>query len=153
HQLHINEVYVLVRHKPIPVENCQFRRWISFQRPLSKASPIIPDGYFELQQAATIRALFLEVDMGTEALRIWKKKIEMYLKFALAGEFKKLFGVDQFKVLIVATSERRTAGIRSVAAKSTEKIFRLTSFESINREGFWSAIWQKPVGDQRESLL
>jgi protein involved in plasmid replication-relaxation len=153
HQLRINQVYVWVKHQPIPFPGCRFHRWISFNRPMSKSSPIVPDGYFEIQHEAVITALFLEVDLGTEALRIWQKKIEGYLKFAVAGEFKKLSGLTHFKLLVIARSERRAESIRQLAAKLTDKIFRFTSFETINREGFWSAIWQKPVGGQKESLL
>lgn len=153
HQLRINQVYVRVKHQSIPLTDCRFHRWISFTRPVSKASPIIPDGYFEIEHESVIKALFLEVDLGTEALRIWQKKIEAYLKFAVAGEFKKLSGLTQFKVLVIASSERRSESIRHLAAKFTDKIFRFTSFETINREGFWSAIWQKPVAGQKESLL
>ena len=153
HQLSVNQVYVWVKHLPIPLINCRFQRWIHFNQFLSKVSPIIPDGYFELQHDAAIKPLFLEIDMGTEALRVWKKKIESYLRFAVAGEFSKQFGPTQFRVIVIASSERRAGNIRKVAAKFTDKIFRFTSFETINREGFWSAIWQKPVGDDRESLL
>ena len=153
HQVRINEVYVSVKHKPIPLADCRFHRWLSFDLPLSKASPIIPDGYFELQYESAIKPLFLEVDMGTEARRIWQKKIEGYLNLAVAGDFSKLFGRLQFKVIVLANSERRVQSIRKVAAKFTDKVFRFASFESINREGFWSAVWQKPLGDQKESLL
>jgi protein involved in plasmid replication-relaxation len=153
HQMQVNQVYVWVKHRPIPLPDCRFHRWISFTRGLSKTSPIIPDGYFELQHESQIKALFLEVDMGTEALRIWQKKIEGYLKFAVAGEFKKLFGLPQFKVIVIAHSERRAESIRKLAAKFTDKIFRFTSFQTIKSEGFWSAIWKKPIGDQQEFLV
>jgi protein involved in plasmid replication-relaxation len=116
--MQVNQVYIAVKHNPIPLANCRFHRWISFNRYLSKTSPIIPDGYFDLRHESVIKALFLEVDMGTEALRIWQKKIEGYLRFAVSGEFGKLFGLAQFKVIIIAPSERRTEGIRRVAAKS-----------------------------------
>jgi hypothetical protein len=153
HQMQINQVYVWVKHQPIPLANCRFHRWINFTRVLSKASPIIPDGYFELQHESVIKPLFLEVDMGTEALRIWQKKIEGYLKFAVAGEFGKQFGLPQFKVIVIAHSERRAESIRSLAAKFTDKIFRFTSFQTIKSEGFWAPIWRKPAGDQKESLV
>jgi hypothetical protein len=153
HQMQVNQVYLWVKHRSIPLTDCRFHRWINFTRMLSKTSPIIPDGYFELQHESVIKALFLEVDMGTEVLRIWQKKIEGYLKFAVAGEFKKLFGLPQFKVIVIAHSERRAESIRKLAAKFTDKIFRFTSFQTINSEGFWSAIWKKPVGDLKESLV
>lgn len=153
HQLQVNRVYVSIKHKPIPVTNCRFHRWLSFNRRLSKASPVVPDGYFELRHESATKALFLEVDMGTEALRVWQKKVEAYLRLAVSGEFNKLFGLAQFKVLVIANSERRAESIRRVAAKQTDKIFRFASFEIINREGFWSVVWNKPVGDQKEHLL
>jgi hypothetical protein len=153
HQLQINHIYVCVKHKPIPVPRCEFNRWISFARVLSKTSPLIPDGYLELRHDSAIKSLFLEVDLGTEALRIWQKKVEGYVKLAVSGEFQKLFRQPQFRVIVVASSERRIENIRKVAAKLTDKIFRFASFEIINREGFWSPIWQKPVGDQKQSLL
>jgi Replication-relaxation len=153
HQMQVNQVYLWVKHKPIPLVGCQFHRWISFTRMLSKISPIIPDGYFELQHESVVKALFLEVDMGTEALRIWQKKIEGYLKFAVSGEFGKLFSLGQFKVIVIANSERRAESIRKVTAKFTDKIFRFTSFQTINSEGFWSPIWARPTGDQKESLV
>ncbi len=153
HQMQVNEVYLSVKHRPIPLTGCRFRRWISFTRGLSKTSPIIPDGYFELQHESLIKALFLEVDMGTEAVRIWQKKIEGYLKFAVAGEFKKLFALPQFKVIVIAPSERRAESIGKLTARFTDKIFRFTSFPTIKGEGFWSAIWKKPIGDQKEPLV
>lgn len=153
HQLQVNQVYVSVKHTEIPLAGCRFHRWISFTGQLSKSAPVIPDGYFEMIHNSTMKALFLEVDLGTEALRIWQKKIDSYLRFAVAGEFKKLSGLAQFKVAIIANSERRAESIRKVAAKFTDKIFRFTSFQTINSEGFWSAIWKKPAGGQKESLV
>lgn len=153
HQLRINEIYVTAKHQTIPRDGHQFQRWISFTRPLSASSSIIPDGYFELQTASDTKPFFLEVDMGTEALRVWTKKIEGYLRLAVSGEFKKLFGPERFKVLVTANSEKRAENIRQLTAKFTDKIFRFSSFQNINSEGFWSAIWRRPKADQRESLV
>ena len=153
HQIRVNDIYIWVKHTAIPQENCRFHRWISFTGILTKAHLLIPDGYFEIAQDSAVKSWFLEVDQGTEALRIWQKKIDAYLRFAVSGEFGKLFGQSQFKVLVIAPSDRRGESIRQIAAKSTDKIFRFASFQTINREGFWSSIWQKPREDQRESLL
>lgn len=153
HELRVSQVYVWVKHKAIPQAACRFVRWISFNRPLSKAAPLIPDGYFELRHEAAIKAYFLEVDMGSEALRVWQKKIEGYLRLAVSGEFQRVFGQAQFKIAVITDSERRSESIRNVAAKFTDKIFRFTTFQTINREGFWSPVWQRPTGDQREALL
>jgi hypothetical protein len=153
HQLLVNQVYLQVRHRPIPIMRCEFKRWINFTRVLSRISTIIPDGYFELNHDSVIKPMFLEVDLGTEALKIWQRKINGYLKLAVTGEFQKLFRQMQFKVIVIATTQRRVESIRNLAAKFTDKIFRFTSFDTINREGFWSPVWRKPTGDQKEPLL
>ena len=100
-----------------------------------------------------MRAAFLEVDLGTEALSVWKQKTAYYLQLAVSGEFSKRFRQPQFRVLVVAISERRLGNIRAVVAKSTDKIFWFTTLDSINREGIWSPIWLRLSGDQRHSLL
>src|SRR5262249_13009282 len=143
-QLAVNSIYAVVKHKPIPIIGCQFHQWISFNQPLSKTCPLIPDGYFELQQQSAIKSFFIEVDLGSEALRIWQKKIEGYLKLASSAEFSRIFAQNRFKVCVIAHSERRAENIRRLIAKFTDKIFRFTSFEFINRQGVWSAIWRKP---------
>lgn len=117
HQLQVNQVYVEIKYRPILLASCQFHRWIAFNRILSNASPIIPDGYFELTDNSQIKSLFLEVDLGTEALRVWQKKIESYLRFATSGEFKSLFGAERFKVAVIANSGRRADSIRKITAK------------------------------------
>jgi len=153
HQLLINEVYIEIKYRPIPMPECTFHQWTDFTGTLSKTTMLIPDGYFELRHHSVVKSVFLEVDLGTEAGRIWQKKIDGYLKLALSGEFQKLFGQSQFKVAVIAGSGRRVENIRRLAAKFTDKIFRFTTFESIKREGLWSAIWLRPAGDQRVPLL
>ncbi len=97
--------------------------------------------------------MFLEVDLGTEALSVWQQKTATYLQLAVSGEFLKRFRQSQFRVLVVANSDRRLANIRSLVAKSTDKVFWFATLESINRDGFWSPVWLRPTGEQRQSLL
>lgn len=153
HQLHINDIYLGFRHKPIPVQGIQFRRWLVIHAPLSPASPIIPDGYFELTAPNRIVCCFLEVDLGGETSSVWKSKIENYLNFATTGEFEHQFQQPQFRVLIVTTTDRRRDAIRALAAKYTEKLFWLSTLFAINRDGLWAPVWMRPAGDQAQSLL
>lgn len=151
HQQHINSVYLAVKYSQAPGA-VRFVRWLVFYEQLSKAIPIIPDAYLELE-ASSIRPMFLEVDLGTEALKFWQRKIAAYLQLAVSGEFTRLFHQQQFRVLVLVNSERRQNNIRSLVAQSTDKIFWLSTFESINRDGFWSNIWLRPRSDQRHSLI
>jgi hypothetical protein len=153
HQLHINDLYLGLKYKPIPVEGVQFRRWMVLKARLSPASPIIPDGYFELTTPNRIVSCFLEVDLGGETSTVWKSKIESYLNFAVTGEFEHQFQQPQFRVLIVTITDRRRDALRALAAKYTDKLFWISTFNAINRDSLWSPVWLRPTGDQAQSLL
>jgi len=82
-----------------------------------------------------------------------QRKVQLYLQLAASGEFSTLFHQQQFRVLIVASSARRLANLRQTIAGLTDKIFWLTTLESINQGRFWSAVWLRPTGDQMLPLL
>jgi hypothetical protein len=153
HQQLINAVLLVLKYQPIPHHAVTLHRSIAFREQLSASLPLIPDGYCELATPVGIRAMFLEVDLGTEPLRVWTAKVKLYLQLAISGEFAKRFRAEQFRVLVLTSSERRLQYLRRTTAKLTDKIFWFATFESINREGFWAPIWLRPVGDQRLPLL
>ncbi|MBV9156103.1 MAG: replication-relaxation family protein [Acidobacteriaceae bacterium] len=152
HQMRINEAYVTVKHKPLP-SGLRFRRWRSFHEPFTENARLVPDGYVELQSTAAVLSIFLEIDMGNQSMRVWEQKTRQYLQFAISGDFSRIFGGKQFRVLIITISRRRLLRIRSVIAKQTDKLFWLSDFHTINRAGFWSAIWHRPTGDQQLALI
>ena len=152
HQMRINQFYVAMKFGPLP-HGVKFSSWRSFSKPISPNTQLIPDALLELQASAGIRAHFLEVDMGTETRTVWDRKIRGYVQFALSGDFSRIFAEHQFRVLVLATSEKRLTNIRSVVAKHTDKIFYLATFKSIESSGLWSSVWLRPTGDQRQSLL
>jgi hypothetical protein len=153
HQMGINRILCSVKFRPIPREDILFVRWLSFDHRVSQSVPLVPDGYFELSSRGEIRPMFVEVDQGSESLKVWQRKVELYLHFAISGEFTRIFGHRQFRTVVVAPSARRLETIRRTIAKSTEKIFRLTTSERIDEEGLWSAVWLRPQGDQSETLI
>ncbi len=153
HQLQINSVYLAVKYLPISVTGFRFKRWISFREPTSPSIALIPDGYFELESAEGTRAVFVEVDLGSEAPKLWQQKTQGYLQLAISGQFSKLFSQSQFRLAALTTNERHLKNIRSAVCKFTDKIFWFSTFEQINRNGFWSPVWLRPKGDQKHSLL
>lgn len=153
HQLEINWVYLAVKYCAIPVQETRFRRWISFRERMTPSVALTPDGYFELEQAAVIRAMFLEIDLGTEAPKLWHQKAQSYLQFAISGQFEKLFSRSQFRVLVVTTSGRHLENIRAAVARLTDKIFWFSTFEQINRDRLWAPVWLRPKGSDFQSLL
>lgn len=152
HQLSIGAIYLLLKYCLLP-SGFVLRRWLRFDQPLSKTVGLIPDGYCELESASGVIPMFLEIDMGTEGLAVWQKKCQMYLQFALSGEFPRIFGQEQFRVLVIAPSDKRARNIQALAARVTEKIFWFSTFPNINREGFWSPVWLRPTSNQLISLF
>lgn len=154
HQSLVNEIYVAVKHRPTPDPSYRLQRWLSFGRELAEGIQLKPDGYFEVQSGGgQNRAMFLEVDLGTEPLPAWEQKTNGYLQLALTGQFQQRFRQQKFRVLVVCPSDRRLRHVRSAVLKHTDKIFWFTTFELIDRQGIWSPVWLRPTGDQRQALL
>jgi len=153
HRLKTNSIFLKVKYLPIPIASVRFCSWRSFVSPLSKAIGLIPDAYFEVESSAGVRCMFLEVDLGTEVLQVWERKVRRYLQLATSGQFAEVFQQIQFRVLVVTDSARRLENIRAVVSKSIDRVFWFTTFELINREGFWSSIWLRPVGEEKQPLI
>jgi hypothetical protein len=152
HQLALNSVYCAVKLGKIPLEGVAFHRWMAFYETVAPELRLIPDGYVEFVGPTGTMAAFVEVDLGTEGLQIWKEKTRKYLQLALSGAFLRRFGQDRFRVLVVAPSERRLQSIRKTVAATTEKIFRFATLEDA-RSRFFTPVWLRPVGNQPESLF
>jgi Replication-relaxation len=152
HQQAVNAVFIHARFQPLP-SGLSCGRWMNFREPLSQSVPLKPDGYFELKQGSAAHPMFLEVDLGTESSRVWKRKVELYLKLALGGEFEPMFHEKRFRVLVVLHSERRMDAIRKTVAKRTEKLFWFSTQDEVTSNGFDSPIWLRPTGAARMPLL
>ena len=153
HQLSVNRVYCDVKFGPTPSPEARFQKWDSFYEPLESGIRLIPDGYFEVVTPQKVLAAFLEVDLGHEGLSVWKNKVRNYLQYAVSGSFGQRFGQAQFRVLVIADSERRMHSLRSATASLTDKIFWFSTFDSIARDGFWSSTWRRAGDDRRQCLV
>jgi len=153
HQLSVNSIWIASKFTPIPVPDVQFARWLTFPTALSKSTPVMPDGYFELRSTSGTYCLFCEVDRGTESLKVWSRKASLYLQLAASGEFQVLFKQSRFRVLVAVSSERRLNTIRRAVRLQTEKIFWFATLEDINQKGLFAPIWTRPAGEQKGPLL
>jgi Replication-relaxation len=145
HQLLLNDIYFSLYKNGDPGT---IQNWKTFEKSLPGSS-VIPDAYFEILIADTIKPVFLEVDKGTESKKIWKKKTAGYLSFALSGSFEKAFHQTQFRVAVVTTGQSQLRRIQSVLSEQTDKVFWLTTFSDIKSLGFFSAIWLRPKATER----
>jgi hypothetical protein len=152
HQQAVNAVFILARFGTLP-SGLSCERWLRPMLPLSPSVPLIPDGYFEMRQGGTLLPMFLEADLGTESSTIWRRKVELYLKLALGGEFERLFGERRFRTLVLLPSSRRLESVRTTIAKRTEKLFWLSTREQVESQGLWGRIWLRSTGAERLRLV
>jgi hypothetical protein len=152
HQLAVNSIYCTVKFGKVPVTHIAFHRWSAFYETVVPELKLIPDGYAEFLTSAGRAAAFVEVDLGSESLTVWREKTRQYLQLALSGAFPRSFGQERFRVLVIAPSERRLESLRKTIAGMTEKIFRFATLD-IARKEFFSPVWLRPMGNERESLF
>ena len=153
HQLAVNDLYCSLKYGTAPIAGVRFRRWLGIYEPLRPGLRLIPDGYVEFDTPAGPVAAFIEVDLGHEGLTVWKEKVRNYLQYALSGNVARQFGPQQFRVLVLAPSERRRDSIRRTVLASTEKIFWFATLDSIHRHGFFAPVWFRPKGDEPQPFL
>jgi hypothetical protein len=153
HQLTVNELYCVLKYRPLNRDEFSFQRWIAFHEPLIPGVRLIPDGYAEWQTPSGVLSAFFEIDLGHEGLAIWKEKVKNYLQLALSGESERRFGQGRFRILVIAPSERRVRSIRATVAATTQKIFWFASLEAIRADGFFAPVWLRPSGDERQTFF
>ena len=153
HQLAINDIYCDLKFRPIPITEARFEKWMSFYEPLDAGTRLIPDGYLEISTPQKTLTAFLEVDLGNEALSIWKRKVQAYLHYAISGNFEKRFSRPQFRVLVIASTERRMRSLQAATLSLTDKIFWFSTLDSVAHTGFWSAAWLRARNGERQPLF
>jgi Replication-relaxation len=153
HQFAINEIYGDLKYRPIPIAEAKFEKWVSFYEPVGQGMRLIPDGYFELYTPQKMLCAFVEVDLGNEGLSVWKRKVESYVHYAISGAYEKQFGQHQFRVLVIAKTERRMRSLQAAILTLTDKIFWFSTLDSIAHAGFWSPVWLRARNGERQPLL
>ncbi len=152
HQLTINEVRCSMEYQTL-LEGIVFERWQDFYEPLTPNLRLIPDGYVELATLSGDLTCFLEVDLGNEAMTVWKDKVANYLRFATSGDYQRMFHQNRFRVLVIANTERRLQSIRKVVAASTEKIFWFATLASVRVKSLLAPVWLRPKGSEPQPLV
>lgn len=152
HQLALNRVYFAFKYLPPPQPGVQLLEWHAPETVLSPSVPLIPDAILRISTPGGEMAAFLEVDLGTEDLRVWERKVDLYMRLAVTGEHRNHFDANRFRVLVVASASRRLESIRATIVQQTSQLFWLATSEVLEGEGVWSPIWQRPRAQQLHAL-
>ena len=153
HQLAINNVYCTLRFGRIPIPQVQFVNWMGFTEPITTDLRLIPDGYVEFRTPSGIDSSFIEVDLGHEALSVWKEKAAHYKQLAKSGDFARRFEQSRFRVLVLVNSARRARAIRAAVAAVTEKLFWFAMLDEVDGEKFFGPVWLRPMGQTQQSIF
>ena len=127
-----------------------------------KKSRLIPDGYYLIEDDnGDVVNYFVEIDRATETVRSEKSyrsfttKILLYRAFLESGEFTKMYGAPNFRVLVVTIGDTRVENL----IWSTEQIenadfFCFTTLNYLNQSNiFEDKIWGIANEEELFSLI
>ncbi len=119
-----------------------------------KYLPVTPDAFFGILSPKGKSYFFLEVDLGTQSLKRFKKKIIAYRQYWKSGKYQEKYGFKSFRVLTITTSEKRLKNLivaaRDCGAKS---MFLFTAQDLTKPNKVFDNIWYLPVSSDPMSIL
>jgi len=124
-------------------------------------APIVPDGFFGIQDLKGKMFFFLEADQSTMTNARFLKKMRAYWRWWKEGRHTKKFGIKAFRVLTITKTKQRKENLRKITKKADERqvgsfMFWFTSEENYSLQRPQSVlrpIWQTPKDDNFHSLL
>lgn len=123
---------------------------------------LIPDGFFTIDTPDLWLSCFLEVDRGTESLKVVTLKLSKYLAYFATNAYRERYGTQDEHghevypcVLTITTSQKRVIHLRSVAREvGASDIFLFTTFADLTSESvFAQPIWQTATRDTPMCLI
>lgn len=130
----------------------------SLQRPM----PFLPDAYFELELGdGSTFAFFVEVDLATHSQRIWRERAQLYTAYAdpRMGLFRRRYGRETFRLLIVTTPDYRGRSRRDNILRSIEQtvgpspLFLATTLENLQGDQILGRVWRAPGARHSTAII
>ena len=123
--------------------------------------PIVPDGFFGIEDPQGRMFFFLEADRSTMTNARFLRKLRAYWLWWKQGGHRRRFGIESFRVLTITRTERRKENLRRVAKKADDRqigslMFWFTSEERYDIRDprtILGEIWQTPRDERWHSLL
>lgn len=111
-----------------------------------------PDAFvrFARHDPQTLLNYFFEVDLGHISSRQFLSKLMIHQRYMASGLFASMFGCDQFRTLVVTTSETRLRNLLALVEGKRSDLFWFTTFTAVDHEGLIGPVWRVP--GQREPL-
>jgi len=124
-------------------------------------APVVPDGFFGIQDQKGKMYFFLEADQSTMTNARFFKKMKAYWNWWKQGRHTKRFGIKAFRVLTITKTEKRKENLREITKKADDRqrgslMFWFTSernYSSQETESILRPIWQTAKDNSFHSLL
>jgi len=121
--------------------------------------PVLPDAYFELayNAGATVRACFLEVDMGTLTRERFRRKVRAFQLYESSGLFEEHWGHGSMTVLVIVPSVARRDELVAVARETLHDSwwpwYAFLTVDMLDPGRFGRARWLRLDGEPCRLLL
>jgi len=124
-------------------------------------APIVPDGFFGIEDQKDKMYFFIEADQSTMTNARFLKKMKAYWNWWKQGKHTKRFDIKAFRVLTITKTEKRKENLREITKKADDRqkgssMFWFTSERNYSLqkpESILDAIWQTPKDNNYHSLL
>lgn len=152
HLLAVNDLWAALRYATRdPTAPCSVASWWTekklrgLHRVAHRHAPIA-DSRFVLAYLDDARAhFFVEVDRGTESLRVFQDKVRRYLAYFVEGGHERDYGTSAFRVLTVVPDERRLTRLLAASAEAgANDIFLFATTGGITQHGILGSVWCTP---------
>lgn len=157
HELEIRDVRVWLERIRRRYEHEALRLWKVDEA--ARIADVRPDAVFVYPLKGVKLTGLLEVDRGTESLKRWQAKFDMYATMMRRGDLKAAIGEDRGRVLVVTPDEKRRDAIVKVLsgmltqAKIERDRFWVTKRSSLAKEDLTEAVWRVPEGGELRALV
>ena len=83
----------------------------------------------------------MELDLATMSHQRFQAKVKEYVEFARSGHYQKTFGVQYFRVLVIAPSAQRMLNLKKTVETVTGKIFWFTTLKKVTNYDSFGPVW------------
>jgi hypothetical protein len=114
---------------------------------------VAPDAFFGLALPEGTAYFFVEVDLGTETLERFRRKIVAYQEYWRSGRYHERYGHANFRVLTIGEGPQRLANLITLAGEEGAKNMFLFAPASEVSARVLGPIWFKPNSLDPTTLL
>ena len=98
--------------------------------------------------------VFVEVDLGTESLRVVERKFQNYIKFEESGGYRSAFPGCDFRILFITTTEERIESLQRITTSDDIWFATMEEFfnEPLNHQHWFALLgfYALPIAGQKE---